>query len=186
MKFLENLRTKIGYNMLCRNARKVSRNKTFNNLETALSVGILFDSTQQDSYLVAKSLVPDLKAKGKAVESLGIVLNNEMLGYYTPVDNMRFFSLEDKTFFCYPNDETVVQPFISKDFDILINLCPGENLFIDYVMGLSKAKFKVSPQLSSNDFADFILQFSKTEGLKADMILRMVREYLAGMGKKTK
>lgn len=183
MKFLQNIRTKLGYNTICRKAKKLPRKKTFHNLESALSVGFIFDSTHQEDYLVAKALVPELAGKGKKVYSIGMVPNSGMLGYYTPLENMKFISYEEFTFLCFPKDEATVNAFINKEFDILLNLCAKENLFVDYLMALSKAKFKVSPQLSNNNFADFILQFKDNKPLNSAVILSKIREYLSAMQK---
>ncbi len=186
MKFLHNIRAKMGYNMLCRKAGKVSRNKTFNNLETAASIAFLFDADNQENCKVVKSLIDGFVAKGKESQGLGMVSQDAMMGQYENSDSMKFFSQEKLTFFCFPDNEAAVQPFINSEFDILINLCPVETLSVSYIMGLSKSRFKVSPQLSQNLFADFILRFNESSVLDAEKIFGKVREYLAVMGKQGK
>ncbi|MBR4265750.1 MAG: hypothetical protein IKQ46_06815 [Bacteroidales bacterium] len=168
--------------MLCKHAAKLKRNKSFNNLDTAKTVGILFDSAQQQNYESAKHFMKTLSDNGIEVEALGMVLNEEMLRYFPPTNNVSLFRLDKLTFFGYPDDERV-KPFLSREFDILINLCLDENLCIDYVMGMSKAKFKVSMNLRSEDFADFILQYSPENRPTTDELIVKIQKYLSALRK---
>ncbi|MCQ2250078.1 MAG: hypothetical protein MJZ66_03100 [Bacteroidales bacterium] len=169
----------MGYALLRRKARELSRNKTFNNLETSVSVAILFDYDQQGSVSLVRSFASELESKGKNVSLLGIT--SGVGGGDDAV--IKLVSLQKLTFLCYPDNEAVIDPFLKKDFDILINLCGKDCLVLDYILGLSKARFKVSPQLENDAFADFILRFSNPGPQDAAVILKKVREYLAGMQK---
>ena len=180
MKILQNLRTKIGYNLLCRKVKKKVRTKTYHNFESAVTVGILFDTSRQDEYEMARNFIHTLVREGKNVKALGMVNVNEMLNYYVQEDYIKFFSKENISFWCYPQSEET-EDFIKKDFDILVNISSGENLAIDYIMGLSEAKFKVSPKLSNDAFADFILQFGESVSTNTASIIEVICKYLSGV-----
>ncbi|MBQ1885028.1 MAG: hypothetical protein II165_08435 [Bacteroidales bacterium] len=183
MKFLLNTRQKMGCKRLRNKAEKVQRQKSYHNIDSAESIGLLFDSTVQANYFSARRFITGLVEAGKNVEALGMVLNEEMLRYYTPSPNIHLFSLEKITFFGYP-DNREVEDFIKKDFDILINICTTENLSVDYVMGMSRAKFKVSVKFKENDFADFALEFKDDRVPETDELINRIKQYLTAISRK--
>lgn len=181
MKMFLNTREKIGKTILNKKVSKNARTKSFHNFETATKIGILFDSCQQVTYLAAKRLMEYLKQKNKNVEALGQVLTDEMLKYFPPSNEISLFSLEHLTFLGYPKSQDV-EDFIKKDFDILINLCTEENLQINYILGLSKAKFKISKNYETK-YADFILEFKNNRKPETDELIEKIKFYMQSISK---
>lgn len=183
MKFLENFREKIGYKIICSRGSKLVRNKTFHNLDSAKTIGILFNATSEQDYQAGKELVYQLMDMGKSVDSIGFVELQENIGKYVITSNMNFFALQQKGFFMLPKEIQVVEEFVSQKFDMLINVSPVENIMVDYIMSLSKASFKISPGLQNDDFADFIINFSSKNTLTSKAIIAKVKEYLTLLDK---
>ncbi len=181
MKMFLKTREKLGRKILNKKAAKLLRTKCFHNFETAQKVGILFDSCQQVTYLAAKRLIAFLEQKNIEVESIGQVLTDEMLKYFPPSNQISLFSLEQINFFGFPKSQDV-EDFIKKDFDILINLCTKENLQINYVLGLSKAKFKISKNYETQ-FADFILEFKNNRNPETDELIEKIKFYMQSISK---
>ncbi len=173
----------MGSNKLRRMAEKVQRAKSYHNIDSAQSIGLLFDSTVQANYFAARRFITGLADTGKKVDALGMVLNEEMLHYYTPCPNIRLFSLEKITFFGYPANSEV-EKFVANDYDILINICTEENLCIDYVMGMSRAKFKVSIKYKDHDYADFALEFKDGRIPETEELINRIKQYLSVISKK--
>jgi hypothetical protein len=81
--------------------------------------------------------------------------------------------------------------FISQKFDILLNVCPDTTLATDYVVAMSRAKFKVSTRLGDEAYADFILQFATgttPDGKPrpkpgAGQIIAAMKQYLSNIAK---
>ena len=71
----------MGSNKLRRKAEKVRREKSYHNIDSAQSIGLLFDSTVQANYFAARRFITGLAETGKNVDALGMVLNEEMLHY---------------------------------------------------------------------------------------------------------
>lgn len=184
MKFLENIRTKIGYKILDHKMSKLHRNKTFHNLDTAKSVGIYFSATNDDDYQAAKSFVDQLLDKGKKVEALGMVASESAIGKYVITNNMKYYSRDNQSIFFLPKENDTIDSFVYQNFDILINISPTEDIFTDYIIALSKSSFKVSPALRNDDYADFIIQFNNKAGLKSKDILAKTTEILSKINKK--
>ncbi|MCQ2974471.1 MAG: hypothetical protein MJ211_06625 [Bacteroidales bacterium] len=185
MKFLLKSREKLGYKLLNKKVAKVQRHKSYHNIESAKTIGVLFDSTIQANYFSARRFISYLTELGKNVSALGMVINEEMLRYYTPCENIKLFSLEKLNFWCFPNNQEV-DLFINKDFDILINICTSENLSADYVLGLSISKFKVSIKYKQNDFSDFALEFKDGRIPETDDLIDKIKLYLTSIKKSDK
>ncbi|MBR6177110.1 MAG: hypothetical protein IKQ70_04410 [Bacteroidales bacterium] len=183
MKFLLQTRQKMGCKRLRKKAEKVHRQKSYHNIDSATTIGLLFDSTIQANYFSARRFITSLVESGKNVNALGMVLNEEMLRYYTPSPNIRLFSIEKTTLLGYPKNQHV-EDFINTDYDILINICTTENLCVDYVMGLSKAKFKVSMKFKENDFADFALEYKDGRVPETDELINRIKQYLTVISRK--
>ena len=181
MKFLQKIRENLGFSLLCKNARKLVREKAFHNFKSANTVGLIFDASLQKNYLAASSLMKELSGKGKEVSGLGMVVNQEMLKYFPDSGSLKFFRSDDLTFLGYPKDKQV-GAFIKQPFDLLLNLCVEESLCSDYVVAMSKAKMKVSMNLKSDDFADFILQYN-TKPETENLIVK-IKEYLSALDKR--
>lgn len=184
MKFLENIRTNIGYKILNHRQSKLRRNKTFHNLDSAKSVGVVFSAMNDDDYQVAQQFVNTLLDKGKKVESIGCVANQDAIGKYVITNNMKYYSCENQTIFFLPKENEVIEDFVSQNFDILVNISNRENIFLDYIIGLSKAAFKVSPALRDDDYADFIIQFSDKNNLSSKDILEKTTGILSKINRK--
>ena len=190
MSFLQGLRENWGHKILRRKARKLNRTKTYNNLESAQTVGILFDASIKSDTEDVKKFVSSLDKAGKRIDALGMLRTKADLELAHDEVGLNFFAAEDCTFFCFPQGANAVQ-FMSQKFDILLNVCPDTSLTVDYIVGMSKAKFKVSTRLGDEAYADFILQFAS--GTTADgkprpkpgagQIVTTIKQYLSNIAK---
>lgn len=190
MSFLQGLRENWGHKILRRKARKLNRTKTYNNLESAQTVGILFDASIKSDTEDVKKFVSSLDKAGKRIDALGMLSTKMELELAHDEVGLNFFAADDCTFFCFPQGANALQ-FISQKFDILLNICPGTCLSVDYIVGMSKAKFKVSTKLGDEAYADFILQFASgntADGkprpkTSAGQIITTMKQYLSNIAK---
>lgn len=190
MSFLQGLRENWGHKILRRKARKVSRTKTYNNLDSAQTVGILFDANSKADIEDVKKLTASLDKAGKRIDALGILPTSDLIELHSDEVGFNFFAADDCTFFCFPKSANAVQ-FISQKFDILLNVCPDTTLATDYVVAMSRAKFKVSTRLGDEAYADFILQFATgttPDGKPrpkpgAGQIIAAMKQYLSNIAK---
>ena len=190
MSFLQGLRENWGHKILRRKARKVSRTKTYNNLDSAQTVGILFDASSKADIEDVKKLMSSLDKAGKRIDALGMVQAQNELALHADEVGFNFFAADECGFFFFPKGVTALQ-FISQKFDIMLNVCPDTSLTTDYIVGMSRAKFKVSTRLGDVAYADFILQFAT--GTTADgkprpkptagQIINAIKQYLSNIAK---
>ena len=190
MSFLQGLRENWGHKILRRKAKKLSRTKTYNNLESAQTVGILFDATSKADVEDVKKLMSSLDKNGKRIDALGMLPTKNELAMHADEVGFNFFAADECGFFCFPKGVTALQ-FISQKFDILLNVCPDTCLSVDYIVGMSRAKFKVSTRLGDEAYADFILQFATgntADGKprpkpSAGQIITTMKQYLSNIAK---
>lgn len=183
MNFFQKVRDDMGFWILDRKAKKLPRQRTFNNLASASSVGILFEASKEDSYVTVISFAEDLVKRGLRVEMLGEVPNETFVNFISPRDGLKVFSVAEVDMLGYPKSP-LVKTFVSSSFDILINLCSNnEDLCTNYIIGMSKAKLRVSPKLKSDVYADFILQLSPETLGDTEALINNIEKYLSAFSK---
>lgn len=165
---------KIGYYLL---RRKVSQNKrklVASNLESANSVGIIFNATNESSFLKASAFAEILTNRGIKVQCVGYVDNKSQLEFFAGIKDMLFFSRKDHNWLGRPKDVSV-NAFAEKQFDILIDLSLRESLPVQYIVGLSKAKMKVGKYMEAG-YYDMMIDISKNPTL--DNFITQIGIYL--------
>ena len=98
---------------------------------------------------------------------------------------------EGEAEFAQKHDISILTPTDAAYPARLLNVCPDTSLTVDYIVGMSRAKFKVSTRLGDEAYADFILQFAS--GTTADgkprpkpgagQIVTTIKQYLSNIAK---
>lgn len=153
MKGIQKLRSKLFKSVLQKELQYKRFVRKSLSLEEAQSVGILFDATNPEMRQTVLNFARRLKNQDKKVKLLGYIHTNQK------EDNPNFphFKKKEVDFAFRPKAE-VVKDFISRNFDLLINLSPKNLACLDYVAALSPATFRVG-QLTENTVAyDFMIE----------------------------
>lgn len=191
MIFLQGPRENWGYKILRRKAKKVSRAKTYNNLESAQTVGILYDATSKTDTEDVMNFASELGETGKNVETLGILPTKIALAAAGGAKaGHALFAADECSFFFLPKGPGV-EKFVAQKFDILFNVCTTSSIVSDYIVAMSQAKFKVSSVAGDNDYADFILLFGPGAGAEgtprpkksAALFISSIKQYLSNIAK---
>lgn len=147
-----------------RNINKNLREVQFANLNSAKKVSVLYLIDNKENYDLIKDYMKKLTDKGIKVNSLGFVKDPEDIGRTYFGQSMNNFFSEKHITKMGKIKEVCVQDFINADDDILINLTPSNNFFIEYVFALSKAKFKVSGIIDCK-YSDMNLNYDRSKDL---------------------
>ena len=122
------------------------------NLETAKSIGILFDATDPARRDRVLKYVEELKKKNKSVKSLGY--------FDSKLENTNFvfkyFNAKNIDWAYRPTGEEV-NFFIQQPFDLLINLEPETKTYTEYITALSKANLKIGPYTENTYCYDLMI-----------------------------
>lgn len=175
MKFLDKIKEKIGYFILNNDYKILKRKVVFNNFASSSTIGIVFDAVDKKKYHIAKDFMAYIEESGVRVFAIGFVPKSELIGYLPFKKGVNFFGL-DKLLWYGKTQNPIVDEFIERPFDILIDLSLSELYPIEYIFALSKAKFKVCNDSNKTKYADFILQLKKPE--KLEQYIEQIKHYL--------
>lgn len=143
-----------------------SRRKEFIKIQQKQNIGLIinFDDLQD------KDNIEDIKTILRKNEH-----NVDVLTFFTTKKNLtpeQKISLLDKKFF----EQSFVKDFISKQHDVLMIYSKQESLLLHQLITLSNAKFKVSQQYKTANFAD--MTFILGENFSLTSFFKTVCDYL--------
>ena len=128
--------------MLKKGISSLERNKRLVNINSAGSIGILFELTEESVYYSVQKYIQKFQEKKIKVKALGYASNKNVTNQFLPVLSFDFFDHKQMNWFYIPK-ATCIQDFVDTDFDICINIA-SESIFpLKYIAGISKAKLKV-------------------------------------------
>jgi len=156
----------------------MKRNSCFHNYETAKTIVLLFDASQQEDYKTIISFSKKLAEKGLKPYLLGINYTKELNDFYQTGTQFYYFSPKD--FYWYGAIKSpVLNDLLTEKWHILINFDTKESYFSKAIMSLSQAEFKIGPKKSI--FYDFIINTENNKSLayfieQIDFYLKMIKK----------
>jgi len=142
MNLIQKIRTNAGNYFLHKGIESLLRSKKLININSAGSIGILFELTEESVYYSIQKYLQKFQEKKIKVKALGYASNKHVTSHFLPVLSFDFFDPKQTNCFRIPK-APCVQDFIDADFDICINIA-SENVFpLKYIAGMSKARLKV-------------------------------------------
>jgi hypothetical protein len=162
----DGLRKYIGGYYFRRELSKILRERKITNLQEARKIGILYTLDDVPVYETVSEFVTQLQQDHKEVKALGYVKKKEMINRFLPKLSYDFFSSKDINCFFKPI-HTKVNDFISKEFDILIDLSLKDSLPLKYICGLSMAHCRIGRYSEENTVCyDLMLDIGSDTSLK--------------------
>ncbi len=162
MRILQNIREFAHYRSLKQELRTLARPKGREkiNLQSANTIGILFDASQTDARETVQRYAEQLRKRGKRLT---------LLGYFDDVveaENFPFKSFNYKQMDWALRPKTgEVQAFIRQEFDLLLNIDPVSKIHSEYIAALSKAKLRVGPSTEHTYCYDLMIEQPAKAGL---------------------
>lgn len=167
----------IGQILLKQKYKKQKRVRAISNLDSAQTVGIIFNANSQASYDRASQFANFLmNSKEIQVFAIGYVDDKRMLQFFADKKGFKFFSKRNLNFVGKPQNSSV-DFFIDKQFDILIDLSIEDFYPIQYIVALSKAKLKVGRFIEGDNYYDFMIDIKKDNTL--DNLINQIELYLS-------
>lgn len=142
------------------------------NLEEAKDIGILFDATNTDNSKVINTFADALREQKKRPHLLGF--------YNFPKGainfNFPYFNKKDLNWYSKPGGD-VVNNFIERKFDILINAYMDEILPLEYISALSHANYRVGHYDKKKTYCyDLMIDMRGNDDLKS--LMQQIKHYL--------
>ena len=164
MQFIEDIKLRIGQWVFQRQLKTNKRRKAVCNLENARSVGILYDATLEQDINKVKPFVSYFFDLKKEVKALGYV-NSKQLSYcHSPKLQYDFFYQKDLNWY-YKPESYIIDNFIRKEYDILINLCDSNCIPVKYLIASSVARFKIGRYEEGYEIYDLMMEMNKDQSL---------------------
>ena len=120
----------------------LKRSKKLVNINSAGSVGLLFELTDESVYYAIQKYFQKLQEKKIKVKALGYASNKLVTNQFLPVLSFDFFNPKQLNWFYIPK-APCVQDFVETDFDICINIASEHVFPLKFVASVSKARLKV-------------------------------------------
>lgn len=142
MNLIQRIRIAIGNYILRKGMSSLKRSKKLVNINSASSIGILFELTEEPVYYSIQKYFLQFQEKKIKVKALGFVSNKLVTNHFLPVLSFDFFNVKQLNWFKIPKAQCV-KDFIDTDFDICINIASDKVFPLKYISGMSKARLKV-------------------------------------------
>ncbi|MEE4196101.1 MAG: hypothetical protein V2I54_00525 [Bacteroidales bacterium] len=172
---MRNIKRSIGKLSLKKNLRKNRRQLRVHNFNTAQTVGILFNSPDEESFRIVKDFLSFLSNNNLKVIALGYVPEKKIPENLLLRKGINFFCKKDLTWYYKPKNESVNQ-FILQDFDLLIDLSLKEYFPLYYIGQLSNASFKIGRQPEKYQYQDLMIDIGKNHSI--DYLIEQIKHYL--------
>lgn len=161
---MTNIKERIGRKRLEDSVRRMRRRRAYYTFENAKSIGIVFDATHQETYLIAKSFIAGLRKKNIDVSALGFVANQDAVAYFPYHKGTDFFAITNVNWYFKPINPCIDE-FHKKSFNMLIDLSMSDLLPVKYIIGLANAEMKIGIGKPDSIFYDFIVDTNETKSL---------------------
>jgi len=135
----------IGETVLNHKFSKLRRDKKVVNLLEAQTIGLVYKVNDEKLFNAVKRLIKDLTSDKRQVMALGFVDDITIPDYCVVAYSGYYFNRKDLNWYKLPKSD-YINTFINKEYDILIDLSTSNDLILQYIIGLSRAKFKVGRQ----------------------------------------
>ena len=175
MKFIEEIKHKIGQFVFLRELQNNKREKSACSLDQSHSIGILYDATSESDILKIKPFVDYFFNLKKEVKALGFVNAKELSNLHTPKLQYDFFSNKDLNWYYKPQNY-IIDNFVKKEYDILINLCDSNCIPIKYLVASSIAHFKIGRYEDNYTIYDLMIELNKDKSI--DKLMQEIKHYL--------
>lgn len=175
MQFIEDIKQKVGKWVFQRELTTNKRTKEVCNLEVAKSIGILYDATSESQIKQIQPFVKYFFDLKKDVKALGYVNAKQLAFHHTPKLQYDFFYQKDLNWYYKPQNY-IIDNFVKKEYDILINLCDSSVIPIKYLVASSKAHFKIG--IHEDNYEIYDLMISLKEDKSIDKLMHEIKHYI--------
>tara|TARA_B100001094_G_C18142391_1_gene778646 strand:+ start:1028 stop:1579 length:552 start_codon:yes stop_codon:yes gene_type:complete len=175
MEFIEDLKQKVGKWVFQRELRTNSRTKEVCNLDDAKSIGVLYDATTEEQIKMIQPFVSYFFDLKKDVKALGYVNANELSYCHAPKLQYDFFYKKDLNWYYKPQNY-IIDNFIRKEYDILINLCDSNIIPIKYLVASSIAHFKIGIYQENYEIYDLMISLKNDKSI--EKLMDEIKHYI--------
>jgi hypothetical protein len=130
---------------LIRKQQKKTRHKSNGvSYQNAVRIAVLSESQTIDTSQYIIDFISDLRKDSKEISTLEYLNNSIKLSVKSWKQTQFYLHKKNLNFLNLPKKEPLKE-FLEKDFDIIINLCISNNVYLHYISAITNAKLKIGP-----------------------------------------
>jgi len=153
--------------------KQSDKSELLKKMSNVREVGVVYDLKKTSTQLLNK-VTHYFEAAGKIVSTIGFI-EEKNLGDLVPNNKEKYFCKKDLNFWKLPKKE-VVQKFISKDFDYLINLDMIGRNELQAISTFSNAKTRIGKHFEEYPFSqDFMI---KSHAESGEELFNEIKKYI--------
>ena len=175
MKIVNDIKDKTGIIILNRELKSLKRTSSINNFDTAGTAGFIFDAIDREKYQQAKEFIEFAENKNIRIFGVGFASKSDQIAYFPYKNGVNYFGLDEVNWYGKPTNP-IVNDFLKRKYDILLDISQSELFPIHYIFALSNAKFKITNNSEKAKHADFVLQVDNKE--KLSTYIGQIKHYL--------
>ncbi|NUQ22585.1 MAG: hypothetical protein HUU34_01435 [Saprospiraceae bacterium] len=150
---------------------KLRRERKPVNLDSAQTVGLLFDASSLTARSVVIQYADELRGRNKRVRMLGYLEGHPDTGEFA----FPCFSQKQLDWALCPKSKAVDE-FLAQPLDVLLMMPPGQQPWLEYIAALSTAHLKVGPYTNHTYCFDVMIDMPAENDLK--QFIRQVEQLL--------
>lgn len=146
-------------------------------LDSARNIGIIFNARDERTFKLIREFADKLRGGGlRNVKALGYVPKAEVASFLQSSQDFDFFTRDDFNWYYKPQGRKVVG-FMSEPFDILIDLRLNKFIPLLFIVGLSRAQFKVG-RFGDGFKEYFDLMINVDDNAELPYLISQIQHYL--------
>lgn len=173
---LNKIRKTIGKFILKHELKKTHRTKLLYSLDTARTIGIIYTYKSETELKLIEDLMKQLQLLNKELKLMLYLPPNVQKAYIHQTLSIDLLSRSHLNWFFKPIG-SYVNDFENRAFDILIDLNITDELPLNWICKISKAKYKVG-LFNDDKKADLDLLIKMDEGFKLSELIGEILRYL--------
>ena len=150
------LANNIGWKILRRKRRQLDRKTEVQNFKLAKTAYIIFDTSMADSFSIIKDFTKYLKSENIKSHSIGIVQQKEIPSQMLFWDKYDYITRKEINWYKKPTGE-VAKKLFEANPDILFDFTFNAPLEVQYLVQLSKARFKIGCYTENENDYDLMI-----------------------------
>ncbi len=159
------------HRFLSQQVAKLRRERKPVNLDSAQTVGLIFDGSSLSNRQAVMEYADELRNRGKRVKMLGYLEGHPDTGEFA----FPCFSQKQLDWALRPKS-SAVDEFLARPVDVLIALPPAQLPWLEYIAALSTAHLKVGPVTNHTDCFDVMIDMPANNDIR--QFIRQVEQLL--------
>jgi hypothetical protein len=157
VKVLDNIKEKLATISLQKELKATKRSVAFNNFESSTTVGFIFDATDKDKYQLSREFMDSVGKLNNRIFAIAFASKSDQIAYFPFKQGVDYFGLDEVNWYGKPSNP-VINDFMKRNFDILVDLSLTDIFPIQYIYSLSNARFKITNKSGKARYADFVIE----------------------------